>query len=376
MESTSPEKVPLSTKKASCRGCTLHGALGRVSGQRQPSAEVLFIGEAPGEQETLHGRPFVGAAGYEFEKLLARAGMQRGDYAIANVLQCRPPGNDMAKAGNAPSRCHDGLTEFIAQHPRVRTIVTLGGTAFQAAVPGRGAEGVSRYRGWWQRSVWGIPVMPTFHPSYLLPRRGQVSSTKWVGVVVQDLQRAIRGAPPGQPSPSYILDPSPAEAFGIARMLLEQHPTHLATDLETIIKQSSKGDPDTLPDGSGILRISFAWGKGQAMSYPWHSSYAPATRMLLGSSIPKATWNGWNFDYRVLRTTEMPLEGRLDDWMVAWHVLWPNLPKGLEFVSSFYCEHLQPWKHLSHTDFARYSAIDSDATWVTAQGIEKGLLSP
>lgn len=362
---------PLAPKPpTSCAGCTLFSAPGRVKGIRNPTAEVLLLGEAPGETEVREGMPFVGAAGYELEKVLGRAGLDKDQFVIANTLMCRPPLNDMEKAGNALAHCSQHLSDFIDQHPRVKTIIALGNTALSAAHPSW--RGVARYRGWWTESHWNIPLLATFHPSYLLPRRGQPSSTKWVGVAIRDIQRAVAGRPPVLPT-RYILDPSPSEALLVASQALATSPSHVAYDLETIIKQAEKGDPDTLPDGSGILRISFSWTAGVAMSIPWHSSYNSVISLLLSSPLPKATWNGWNFDNRVLETTAFTINGDLHDGMVAWHVLWPNLPKSLEFVASHYCSHLQPWKHLSHTDFARYSAIDSDATWVIARDLKSEL---
>ena len=141
-----------------------------VFGVGNPDAELMFVGEAPGADEDLVGEPFVGKAGQLLTKIIETMNLSRSDVYIANVLKCRPD-TPPGEAGNRkPSTqemqtCKPYLLEQInIIQPRV--IVALGGTAVEGLLNIEKA-GITRMRGQWQ-DFHGIPLMPTFHPSYLL----------------------------------------------------------------------------------------------------------------------------------------------------------------------------------------------------------------
>jgi DNA polymerase len=123
----------------------------------------MFVGEGPGEEEDLQGRPFVGSAGQLLNNLLSKLGLSREEVYIANVVKCRPPGNRDPEA-NEIARCLPFLAQQI-QCLRPKVIITLGKVASQALLATQ--TPITRLRGSWQRYQ-RIPVMPTFHPSYLL----------------------------------------------------------------------------------------------------------------------------------------------------------------------------------------------------------------
>ena len=141
-----------------------------VFGEGDPHATLMFIGEGPGQKEDEQGRPFVGRAGELLDKQIAAMGLQREQVYIANVVKCRPPSNRTPTPVEAEA-CSDYLRRQITIiEPQV--IVTLGGPAAKLVLNTR--EGVTRLRGNWfdsrQFLSHGpvIPVMPTFHPAYLL----------------------------------------------------------------------------------------------------------------------------------------------------------------------------------------------------------------
>ena len=141
-----------------------------VFGVGNPNAELMFVGEAPGADEDLVGEPFVGKAGQLLTKIIETMNLSRSDVYIANVLKCRPD-TPPGEAGNRkPSTqemqtCKPYLLEQInIIQPRV--IVALGGTAVEGLLNVEKA-GITRMRAHWQ-DFHGIPLMPTFHPSYLL----------------------------------------------------------------------------------------------------------------------------------------------------------------------------------------------------------------
>ncbi|MDO5334759.1 MAG: uracil-DNA glycosylase [Coriobacteriia bacterium] len=158
------EKLSLEQIRAQvtdCRRCELcEGRTNVVFGEGDPHARVLIIGEAPGKNEDLKGRPFVGAAGKFLDELLAHAGLAREEVFIANVLKCRPPSNRNPRSDEI---------EACAPYLRMQTrsinpdiIVTMGNFATQFIL--RTGVGITRLRGTWQ-TAGKFVVFPIFHPA-------------------------------------------------------------------------------------------------------------------------------------------------------------------------------------------------------------------
>jgi len=147
-----------------CTRCRLHERRTKiVFGEGDPRARLMFVGEGPGAEEDLSGRPFVGRAGQLLDKIIEAIGMRREDVYIANIVKCRPPGNRTPEHDEVAT-CEPFLFRQIALiEPEV--IVALGSPAFQRLLNTR--EPITRARGQW-REWKGIKVMPTFHPAYLL----------------------------------------------------------------------------------------------------------------------------------------------------------------------------------------------------------------
>lgn len=148
-----------------CRACGL-ARLRRnvVVGEGNPRAELVFVGEAPGEEEDLQGRPFVGPAGKLLDRIIQSMGFTRQEVFIANVLKCRPPANRIPRPDEVEACVPFLMRQLKAINPRV--ICALGAVAAKALL-GTAGGGITTLRGKWQR--WGtVPVMPTYHPSYLL----------------------------------------------------------------------------------------------------------------------------------------------------------------------------------------------------------------
>jgi len=147
-----------------CTRCPLHLERTHVvhtEGDRK--ARLMFVGEAPGADEDIQARPFVGRAGQLLTKIIEAIGMKREEVLIGNVNRCRPPGN-RAPTGEEATTCKPYLLREIAiVQPEV--IVVLGNTAMKNLLDTR--EGITRLRGRFQEYQ-GIKVMPTFHPAYLL----------------------------------------------------------------------------------------------------------------------------------------------------------------------------------------------------------------
>jgi DNA polymerase len=146
-----------------CRRCKLHKGRTRiVFGEGAPQAALMFVGEGPGAEEDAQGLPFVGQAGQLLNNLLAKLGLRRDEVYIANIVKCRPPGNRNPEADEVAA-CLPFLARQI-DSIRPKVIVALGAVAAHALLGGR--TPITQLRGKWHR-YGQVPVMPTFHPSYL-----------------------------------------------------------------------------------------------------------------------------------------------------------------------------------------------------------------
>ncbi len=147
-----------------CRRCKLcAGRTNIVFGTGNPEADLLFVGEGPGADEDRQGEPFVGRAGQKLNEMIRAIGLERSQVYIANVVKCRPPENRTPEADEVETCAPFLFRQIEAIAPRV--IVALGSPAAKTLLGAR--EGITKIRGRWGEFR-GIPVMPTFHPAYLL----------------------------------------------------------------------------------------------------------------------------------------------------------------------------------------------------------------
>jgi len=153
-----------------CMRCKLHkGRKNIVFGEGIPGAVLVFVGEGPGFEEDQQGRPFVGAAGQLLTDIIVK-GMKlaREDVYICNIVKCRPPDNRNPEPDEVEACIGFVKRQIAAINPRV--IVTLGNVPTQNLLMTK--QGITKLRGVWQEYQ-GIPVIPTFHPSYLLRSPGE-----------------------------------------------------------------------------------------------------------------------------------------------------------------------------------------------------------
>lgn len=173
-----------------------------VFGEGDPDANLVIIGEAPGEDEDREGRPFVGRAGQLLDRILESARIEREDIYITNILKYRPPGNRNPKPEEITASTPLLLEQLQLIRPQI--IGTLGNfpTQFFAGTK----DGITKTRGRW--FDWhGVRVFPMFHPAYLLrnPSR-EKGSPKWL--MWEDI-RELKGA-------LDALGPKPSAPFVVA----------------------------------------------------------------------------------------------------------------------------------------------------------------
>ncbi|NLI77063.1 MAG: uracil-DNA glycosylase [Candidatus Riflebacteria bacterium] len=168
-----------------CTACELYKTRTHfVLGEGPAHADLVFIGEAPGADEDATGRPFVGRAGQHLDKILTAAGFRRDEVYICNILKDRPPDNRTPTLEEMRA-CTPLLQRQLALL-RPKLIALLGNTAVKYVV-GPDAPGITKIHGQWFESIFGIPCMPMYHPSYLLRNQSRApGSPNWE--MWQDIQ--------------------------------------------------------------------------------------------------------------------------------------------------------------------------------------------
>jgi DNA polymerase len=166
-----------------------------VFGVGNPEAEVMFVGEAPGEDEDLQGEPFVGKAGQLLTKIIVAMGFNREEVYIANVLKCRPdmPAGESGNRKPKPAEMQTCLPYLRQQIDIIqpRALVALGASAMEGLLGA--SEPMAKLRGRWH-DFHGIPLMATYHPAYLLRNQSLTEKRKvWEDMllVLERLEKPI-----------------------------------------------------------------------------------------------------------------------------------------------------------------------------------------
>jgi uracil-DNA glycosylase family 4 len=179
----------LKNKMSTFQGCQLYkSATNMVFSDGNPKSKIMLIGEAPGHDEDLQAKPFVGRSGKLLDKMLEAIDLNREKVYIANIIPWRPPANRRPTEDEINS-----CLPFILKHIEIikpSALMLLGSTATFAIL--RNKEGISKIRGKWvdlKINQMTIPTMPTFHPAFLLRQPGQ---KKHVWTDLQSLRDKIK----------------------------------------------------------------------------------------------------------------------------------------------------------------------------------------
>jgi len=164
IEARAAELAALAAEASGCTKCRLaEGRLTVVFGSGDPDADVVFVGEGPGQREDEQGLPFVGPSGKLLDQLLGEIGLARREVYITNVVKCRPPGNRDPRPDEI-----DACKPYLRRQLQLidpKVVVTLGN--FSTKLLLRTESGITRLRGtayeWWGRFL-----VPTFHPAAAL----------------------------------------------------------------------------------------------------------------------------------------------------------------------------------------------------------------
>lgn len=161
-----------------------------VFGEGNVEADMMFVADAPGEDEDREGRPFAGESGALLDKMLVAMGFSRSHVYLASVLKCRPDTPEFKQGSRAPtaeelSRCAPYLAAQISI-VKPKLIIAMGAGAMRALFGS--TEVVGKLRGRWHE-LQGIPVMPTFHPSYLIRNQSNAEKRKVWEDLLQVLEK-------------------------------------------------------------------------------------------------------------------------------------------------------------------------------------------
>lgn len=302
---------------------------------------VLIVGET---KEAIYSK--------QVDRILRLSGLKRDNFLFACL--------------------EDNLVKVI-ENGNVKTILALGGTAFSHLT---GFGPIGRFRGYTLDGICSTKLIGTYHPSFLVPRRGQKSTSHLTPAVIRDIKRAIEVDTIGtQPiSTKYLLDVESKRCDEFYAEYVSSGLRDLSVDIETPYKLKAGDEEEFTELDSQILRIGYCWKEGYAISVPYTPEYFDFHRKMLLTPGRKIWWNGYHFDIpTVEEVLGIVVQGIQIDAMWAWHYLQPDLQRGLESVGSYFFNGV-PWKHLSSNEPAKYNCIDVDCALQNWKGIERSLI--
>lgn len=355
-----------------------------------PDARILIVGEAPGAEEERTGQPFQGASGHLLDSILSKAGLLRSSCAVTNVCHHRPPDNNIdewissRKTSPFPEwvrvrgkwcdpRVAEGVEKLRELISRVNPsiILAVGNTALWALT---GNSGIQKWRGS-RLSSPDFPqiIVPTFHPAAAL------RDMALAPIILMDVKRLVKIFE-GEQTPrlyDFTTKPSFDEArrrldFLYARATLSNEPLVLSADLETRRYH--------------IACMGIAWSATEAICIPFLKTtgdscffYSEEEETSLVSQIqklllhPNIHWIGQNFlyDCQYFYRFWGVIPRICWDTMIGHHAIYPNMRKGLDFLSSMYAHDHIYWKdeikewdpELGEDQFWIYNCKDACITW-------------
>jgi len=329
-------------------------------------ARIAIVGEAPGRDEVRKEEPFVGSSGRLLNQLLDKAGINRYNCYLTNVMKYRPPGNnfDFFYEGTKPSEellkgARETREELKEVDPDV--IIAAGGQALRA-LTGNYKRKISNWRGSILETELGY-VVPCYHPAYIM------RVWKLNPIMIFDLKRAKKLVYDGAPDKldrNFYLEPSLSEIEAFVKKCKES--SLVSFDIETHQTESGEWVMDT---------VGLAYDARNAISIPLGEDYWSVeeevkvlrliAEVLGDSNIRKIAQNG-QYDVVFLEWAGVPVNNLWFDTMCASKVIYPEFPKGLDFLVSLYT--MQPYyKHTMEEDRYRYNALDAACTFQVAEGL-------
>jgi DNA polymerase len=306
-----------------------------VKSEVRPGSQIVLVGEAPGSQEVREGRPFVGPAGNLLNRCLAQAGLSRSEITVTNVIKVRPNNNDISVFIDL-SKKHPIETAVYRESVEIlklelsqwkpNVVVACGAVPLYALT---NKVGITKWRGSILEStlIKKLKVIPTIHPAAALRQ----SSFKFP--IIFDLRRVkTESITPAiiLPKRRYILEPTLAEVMLFCR---EHIKSPVAFDIEVTNKEVSCISYCSSPDLA--ISIPFVKENGHYWTAEEEETvWSEVKRIQEDKTILKVAQNAI-FDITFLaEKCNILTNGLVGDTMIAFHHLYPDLPKNLGFISS------------------------------------------
>lgn len=331
----------------------------------KPDANIYLIGEAPGYEETIHERPFVGSAGKILDRLLQDSGISRGECRIGNVCRVRPPGNKFEWFYAAEqkelyeSECASLKRDIARVRPNV--IVTLGNHPLKALM---GHSGVTDWRG----SILqynGCKLVPTYHPSAL-----QYGRWDWAPLITLDLKKALAESETSQyhkPLKHLVVNPNFQQVLKELSRL--NRSDMVAFDTETT--RPKKGEVGQ----TFMTAIAFSDASHYGFCIPFtkqdgkpywtaeeEAAIIEGVRTLMENKSVRKIAHNSQFDMGVLQHNYgIKTAGLYLDTMAALHTVYPELPKSLNQARTMFSRqpYYDHWAKKGDFHFQRYNAMDA-----------------
>ena len=325
----------MNLKPPSCVGCPAYEC-GKsfVPGVGPPTAKLVIMGQGPGEEEAYNGVPFIGRSGQMLDRWLVRAGLRRHTIWIGNVVQCWLPGNRPPTMAEITYCRQTYWGAALTQLTDLKVLVPVGIPAMKTFIH---PKATSENAGVVYRYTESSYILGLLHPAFIM--RGAWEQEP---VQVLYLQRAKqimdRGSwdilDPTTPISGALLDPTEAE---MDEWIMGLDNQGVAVDIETAGRHIIMVGMCRLKDYRPI--VFHFMRQGGVPAHPKRTAYrvrAVVQTILSNHAIPKVFHNGQAFDIPILERNGFKVEGYKFDTMLAQHIAYAELPKGLEFCSKLY----------------------------------------
>lgn len=297
-----------------------------VPNSGKAGAEILIVGEAPGDKEEFEKKPFVGESGVILQNVLGRHGLSRDDVYLANLCNYRPVGNKFTNLIDSEQLAEGllALGDYIESF-RPRVIIALGNYPLTYLT---GKYKITAYRGSILPCTFGsngneeIKVVPTFHPAYVFRDRTKYPTFDFdIGRAIGELK--INGFQ--YPEYNFRIDPKGLEREEITQFLCDNKDiTLIASDIETV------------KNSMHILCIGFAWSATDAVVFPWNSENFGYIQRIIESNRHRLGFHFGTFDTQQIYHNGIQCDEYGFDTYVAQHCLEPELPRTLAYLCSVY----------------------------------------
>lgn len=386
-------------KPKACIGCTLYTeSKGFSNPEGRGTNKVLIIGESLGSNEVMDALPFrpYAEAGSVLQTVFRILGYERTNFALWNMIGCQPPFNNLENTRyeyEAIEHCREAHFNRIVERFKPKCILALGNvplkhlwqrpdeiTAYIDSLPEDDKDEkklkknylknflIGSMRGYILPSIYGIPLIASFHPSHINMDKGRTL----LGVLMQDLTQALNIARNGVPEfkPKYIQNPTGTMMAMFYEECKKNPHLPISHDIETpfsIIEQDESIIEFENQEVRDIDSIQFSVRENEGIFINWNDSNIEFIRRILSLPNAKIGWNNWKFD-EINITYHLGLDSiQGENHDVMWMWKWMNQDfvktgRALQFATNFAAPEFPVWKHLAQIRKEEYGCLDVDAT--------------